>query len=174
MPMPSAHPHRTMFATIITGGEMGRWMDLGLDCAMPPEGGKFVGYMTAEGADQGKLGLVDGDNTSGKVVGFAHVAVNPNFAQEGIHQRALNPNLVYEAGQSLFVTFDLEATFRVKVGTGTKTIADLKPGMSHGLKIEDGLQVLDPDSVGGPITVIDEITDASRGFIRVKINSAAV
>ena len=176
MPMPSAHPHRKQSATVIIGGESGRWMDLGLDCAMPPESGKFVGYMTAEGADQGKLGLVNGDNTSGKIVGFVHVSVNPNFAQEGIHQRALSPDYLYKAGQSLFVTSDLEAVFNIKMGTSTngKTIADLLPGMHFGLKIEDGLQVLDPDSTGGPITIVDEITIASRGYVRVKINSAAV
>lgn len=179
MPKASAHPHRKLFSVVVSQGDLGRWIPLGVDCSFPPEGGKFLGFITTEGENLGKLALIDGDNTSQKVVGFAHVSVNPNYAQEGIHLRAINPMYTYPAGQEVFMFYDARSIMRIKVGK-TAGGADvdpgtLIPGRAYGLKVVDGEQVLDPEAAGaGPIEVIDEITDASRGFVRVKLNSAAM
>lgn len=179
MPKPSTHPHRKLFSVVVSQGDLGRWIPLGVDCHMPPEGGKFLGFITTAGDDQGKLALIDGDNTSQKVVGFAHISVNPNYVQEGIHQRALNPNYTYPADQEVFMQYDGRSIMRIKIGLGAADAvvpaSDLIPGQAYGLKIVNGEQVLDPEAVGdGPIVVLDEITEGDRGWVRVKLNSAAM
>jgi len=171
MPNKSVHPHRKMTSMLITGGDTGRWVDLDLQLTLPPEGGKFVGRLTAAGADLNKLGLINGANTDGKVYGFLPVSRNPNFIQHDIHERAANPSFVYPAGQSVYVINDLTGQFLIKV---KGDIATAKSGLSYALVVENGVQLLDLATPGGPVIVTDEITESERGYVRVKLNSAAV
>lgn len=171
MPTASAHKTRKMWSMLIVGGDSGRWIELDKALALPPEGGRFVGRITAAGADLGKLGLIDAANTDGKVMGFLATPVNPNFTQHDIHERAAHPDFNYLVGHKAYMITDLTAHFLIKV---EGDIASVKAGMSYGLKVVDGEQRLDVATPGGPVVVTDEITESERGFVRVKLNTAAV
>lgn len=171
MPEISAHPHRKMASVLIVGGDSGRWIELDKALTLEPASGKFVGRVTAAGADLGKLDIIDGDNTSGNVYGFLHVTINANMKQTDIHARAANPSYDYAVGEKVYIVTDLTAQFLIKV---EGSIAAVKPGMSYKLIVVDGEQRLDVANPGGPVVVTDEITESQRGFVRVKFNSAAV
>ena len=171
MPAISVHPHRKMASVLITGGDLGRWVVLDKALKLLPEGGKFVGRITDVSVDAGKLGVIDGDNTSGKVFGFIHVSINPNYTQTDIHARAAMPLYDFAVGQELYFVTDLTGQFLIKV---EGAVADVKPGMAYGLIVVNGEQRLDVASSGGPVIVTDEITESPRGYVRVKFNPAAV
>lgn len=171
MPTASAHKTRKMWSMLIVGGDSGRWIELDKALSLPPEGARFVGRITAAGADQGKLALIDAANTDGKIMGFLNTPVNPNCTQTDIHARAANPDFNYPVGQKVYMITDMTAHFLIKVEGDISTV---KAGMSYGLKIVDGEQRLDVATPGGPIVVTDEITESERGFVRVKFNTAAV
>lgn len=172
MPIASSHATRKIWSRLIANGDAGRWIELDKLLHLPPEGAKFIGRITTEGADLGKLGLIDGSNTGGKVMGFLSISINANFTQTDIHARAATPLYDYAVGEKVYMITDNTGHFLVKVNGD---ISAVKAGMSYGLKIVDGEQLLDVASAGnGPVVVTDEITESQRGFVRVKFNTAAV
>lgn len=171
MPQSSVHPNRKMASVLIANSDAGRWVTLTKALELPPEGGKFVGYVTAVGDDLGLLDLINADNTGGKVVGFIHASINPVFTQIGLHERSANPSFLHAVGLEVFLITDLTAHFLIKV---EGDITAVKNGMSYDLAVVAGEQRLNVASPGGPVIVVDEVTEASRGFVRVKLNSAAV
>lgn len=173
MPRESVHPHRKLWSGCVTGTESGYWEGIENDLTLLPESGKFVGYDVTESDTKGELVLIDGANTDGKVYAFAHITGNPNPFQEGIHQRAINPDFLYKEGTELFFVSDLTATFRIKVDhagdDASAEIATMKVGRKYGLKVVDGVQMIDSTTTDGPVELTDKITEGSRGWVRVKI-----
>lgn len=158
-----SHPHRTLDSVLVNGDNAGRWYPLGQTMSLPPEGGKFIGHTSG-----GSTLLADGGNIEGMLFGFADVAC-PNYTQQNVHERAANPDYEYTADQKVFIITSRAAVFRLQVA-GSVAIADLIPGKAYGLIVEDGVQKLNSDdTANGVVVITDKDTDASRGWVRVKM-----
>lgn len=90
-------PYRNLFGCVAhnRNAELGKWVELPKELNLHRLGGAFVGYNAA-----GEIVLVNGANTTGKLLGWANRSVDKQK---------------YAAGEQMHILFDNEITFQLPV-----------------------------------------------------------
>lgn len=157
--MPYSDQYRKPLATVaLSGGDSYvKWIDVDANIVFDAEGGKIIGRATAGGL----LALVDGDNTGGTVLGWAHVSQHePHTPIGGKLPLRSNPEMVFQMPVS-----------------DPAQIPALKVGATYGLKVVAGKQVIDLDPLNTDHIVViadPELPGAKWGMVRAKLINSKV
>ena len=157
-------PYRNLFGCVAANrnAELGKWVELPKELNLHRLGGAFVGYA---GAD---IVLVDGANTTGKLLGWANRSVDKQK---------------YAAGEQMHILFDNEITFQLPV---IYTPAAAPPGgwnsweeqhaadMIEARKVIDAMKFGDTfalkvvtDADGNPVQKVDPAGEAANALVSI-------
>ena len=157
-------PYRNLFGCVAANrnAELGKWLELPVALKLHRLGGAFVGY---SGTD---IVLVNADNTSGKLLGWANRSVDKSK---------------YAAGEQMHILFDNEITFQLPViytpatapaGGWTSWEEEYAANMVEARKVIDAMKFGDvfalkvvADDDGNPIQKVDPAGVAANALVSV-------